>query len=33
MLPEKEIATELESDGGMTSALLDDIIERLKNHD
>jgi hypothetical protein len=33
MLDEKEIATEVESDGGMTSALLDDIIERLKNHD
>jgi hypothetical protein len=33
MQDEKENPNEVEVEGGMTTALLDDIIERLKNHD
>lgn len=33
MQDEKENPIEPEVEGGMTTALLDDIIERLKNHD
>jgi hypothetical protein len=33
MQEEKDISTEQEPEGGMTTQLLDDIIERLKNYD